>query len=325
MRQVRKILCLAAAATVLHAGGALAQGLAFVLNSAEDTVSILDSRLREEIARVPAGREPHHLMMTPDGRELIIANARSNDLIFVDPANGAETRRLRGIADPYQIGFSPDGRWFVSNSLRLDRVDIYDAKTFERKARIRGLSMPSHMSFSPDSKLVFVTLQGSGEVVAIETETGNVVWRTKVGPEVAGILTTDDGNFLYAGIMGSDYVAVVDWRAGGKLVNRIKTGKGAHNVFPWGDGRHVLVTNRMANSVSMIDTATHRVVRTFAVPGGPDCLAFAPDRKELWVTSRWAHKVQVVDTETFEVVREIPVGRSPHGIYLHTNAREPTT
>jgi YVTN family beta-propeller protein len=44
------------------------------------------------------------------------------------------------------------------------------------------------------------------------------------------------------------------------------------------------------------------------------------DGRELWVTTRWAKRVAVVDLAQRKVVRTIPVGRSPHGLYLHDRA-----
>ena len=53
------------------------------------------------------------------------------------------------------------------------------------------------------------------------------------------------------------------------------------------------------------------------MPGGPDCMDLAPDGKSLWVTSRWIMKVSVLDLDSGKVVKQYPVGRSPHGIYVH--------
>jgi YVTN family beta-propeller protein len=80
------------------------------------------------------------------------------------------------------------------------------------------------------------------------------------------------------------------------------------------------VSNRVANSVSIIDMNTLSLLETFAVPGGPDDMEVTADGKELWVTSRWAQKVTIVDLETRKVKQQIPVGRSPHGIYLRNHA-----
>jgi len=62
----------------------------------------------------PTGKEPHHLYLAPDEKSLIIANALSDSLPFVDPRTAEVQRTVRGILDPYQLRFSPDMQWFVT-------------------------------------------------------------------------------------------------------------------------------------------------------------------------------------------------------------------
>jgi YVTN family beta-propeller protein len=112
---------------------------------------------------------------------------------------------------------------------------------------------------------------------------------------------------------------VVDWRTQ-KTVKKISTGKGAHNFLAVGDGKRVFVSNRVSNTVNIIDQSTLAVVDTIPITGGPDCMEITKDGKQLWVTSRWAKKVTVVDLVTKKIVKEIPVGKSPHGIYFFTHA-----
>src|SRR5688572_1317373 len=45
-----------------------------VLNSEEASYSVLSRGMRSEIQRVPLGREPHHLVPSPDGKEVVIAS-----------------------------------------------------------------------------------------------------------------------------------------------------------------------------------------------------------------------------------------------------------
>src|SRR5689334_593927 len=101
---------------------------AIVLNSDEATISIVDRRTMTEIERIPVGREPHHLILTPDGRDLVVASTLTNELLFLDPVSGRERKRIRNILDPYQLGFSPDGKWFVTAAHRMNHVDVYEAK-----------------------------------------------------------------------------------------------------------------------------------------------------------------------------------------------------
>jgi YVTN family beta-propeller protein len=295
-----------------------------VLNSGEASVSLVDPVAGREVRRFEVGKEPHHLMRTPDGRTLIVGNAVSNDLHFLDPVTGEIQRRVRGIADPYQLGFSPDRQWFVTAALRLDRVDVYaiegegPQKAFRPVRQIRVPKAPSHLAFSADSQFVFVTLQDSHEVAAIRLADQTLAWKLKVGDLPAGIWMTPDDRHLLVGIMGRDFVEVIDWRAQ-RSVKRIPTGKGAHNFRPLGDARHVFVSNRVEGTVSVVDMLDLERRFDISVPNGPDCMELSADGTTLWVTQRWAKSVAVVDVPSRRVVRAIPVGKSPHGLF-HANA-----
>src|ERR1700761_3091065 len=96
-----------------------------VLNSGEATLSLIDEATRQVVGTVPTGKEPHHLMATPDNSSLIVANSVSNNLMFVDPKTGQVQRWVENIEDPYQIGFSPDRKWLITTGLRLDRPDTF--------------------------------------------------------------------------------------------------------------------------------------------------------------------------------------------------------
>ncbi len=247
MVDMRKFVLLAALCGALAGAPAVqAAGNVVILNSGEATISLIDPATYKVIETFPVGKEPHHLMATPDNKSLIVANSVSNNLVYLDPKTGRVQRWVENIQDPYQIGFSPDHKWFVTNGLRLDHIDIYktagdDLKLFKR---VPLGKMPSHMAFSADSKLVFITLQVSGELAAVDLTTGAVLWKMKVGESPAGLWFTPGDKYLLVGMTGADYVAVVDWRTQ-KVVKTIHTGKGAHNFRSLDDGRHVAVSNRV--------------------------------------------------------------------------------
>lgn len=308
------LLALALLTPALHAETAI------VLNSVDESVSFIDTRSYVETGRAPACKEPHHLMAMPDDSAVIVACAVSNELVFFDPHTGREQKRIKNISDPYQLGFSPDKTWFVANSLRLDRVDLYRASDFSLIARIPAEKTPSHMAFDKASQFVFITLQDSNEVLAIDLKTRQPAWKHPVGPTPAGIHMTLDDRYLLVGIMGADYVEVIDWRAR-RTIKRITTAKGAHNFLPRGDGRHVFVSNRtIKGSISLVDMQTLSLVESYDVPGGPDDMEIRADGKELWATARFARKVQVVNLEQKKISHSIRVGRSPHGVSFINHA-----
>jgi DNA-binding beta-propeller fold protein YncE len=293
-----------------------------VLNSGEATLSLIDETTRQVVGTVPTGKEPHHLMATPDNSSLIVANSVSNNLMFVDPKTGKVQRWVENIEDPYQIGFSPDKRWVVTTGLRLDRLDIYhyDGHDMTLASRLPLAVMPSHMAFSNDSKTVFVTLQVSGELAAVDLATQQVKWKMKVGKVPAGLWMTPGDKYLLVGMTGADYVAVVDWR-NQKIVKTIQTGNGAHNLRSLADGKHVAVSNRVASTISIIDedTLTNVGDITGLMPG-PDDMELSADKRYLWVTFRFAKHIGIIDLTTRKLIQTIAVGRSPHGIYFYDRA-----
>ncbi len=307
LRALAVLACLAAP------GVAQASGLAFVINSNDASLSLLNLDTHQEIRRIPMLREPHHMALTPDHRSLVVGDTTGNTLFFLDPSTGALQRRAV-ISDPYQLQYSPDGRYLTVAGLARAQIDIYDAATLKLLHRVPARSLPSHINYAPDSSAVFVSLQGTDRLMAIETATGRVMWDSKVGRTPAGVLW--DRGRLLVGIMGEAHFAVVD-PVDGHVERTVPTGRGAHTMFLTHDGKTLYATNRVDGTVTVIDPVSLDVLRTIQVPGGPDDMDFAPDGK-IWATLRFAQSVAVLDPATGAIER-ITVGRSPHGIWLNTH------
>lgn len=282
----------------------------YVLNSGDASISVVDVTTFQEVRRIPLLREAHHIVLTPDGRELVLGDSAANELIFLDPRSG-EIRRRERISNPYHLEFSPDGRFLVVASLRRDQIDIYDAASLTLLHRFRQRDKPSHVAFSPDSRWVFVTLQGTGQVSAVDLTNGSVAWIQDVGPEPAGIIW--NRGKLVIGLMGRQDFVTLD-PATREVRVAFQVGRGAHTAFPAPDGRTLYATSRVDSRIAEVDAETYEVRRVFDVPGGPDCLAFDPEGR-IFATLRWTGRMLAFDPRTGENA-QIRVGRSPHGIFV---------
>jgi YVTN family beta-propeller protein len=309
-RLARPVLALLLALMLALAPAARAD-LVYVINSGEATISVLDAATRLEVRRIQVLREPHHMVLTPDGTQLLIADSGGNEVFFVDPATG-EVLRLQRISNPYHLEFSPDGKYLVIASLRRDQVDILDATTLALVHRFRPGDKPSHVAFSPDSRMVYVTLQGDRSVAAFDLAARAHLWTQEVGPEPAGIIW--HRGKLLVGIMGSDHFVTLDPETR-EVARAFTVARGAHTVFPSPDGRSLFATSRVDSRLVEVDPVTFALRRSWAVPGGPDCLSFDPEGR-IWMTLRWIGRIAILDParEGWETVR---VGRSPHGIFFH--------
>jgi DNA-binding beta-propeller fold protein YncE len=309
-------LVLAALAMVLGIGVARADTV-IVLNSEDASYSVISRSQRAELTRLPVGREPHHLIASPDAKEILIGSTATNELLVLDSKTGERRRVVRDIVDPYHLGFSPDGKWFVTAAYRLDHIDIFHADGFKLASRIFIDGLPSHMTFDSGSKMVFVTLQQTGKVVAIDLATQAIKWNAFVGNAPAGILMLPDNKRILVALTGEDGFVRLD-AENGRTLGRLTTGKGAHQFWPKGDGRHFFLSNRIEGTVSLLDTKEPdvKIVGTARVPGGPDCMDITPDGKELWVTQRFLRRVAIVDVATMKMVGHVNVGKSPHGVFI---------
>ncbi len=90
--------------------------------------------------------------------------------------------------------------------------------------------------------------------------------------------------------------------------------KGQINVHGLGvspDGKTLAVISTGSNGVTLIETATNRVLGTVYVGRNPHEGFFTPDGRELWVTVRGEDHVAVIDPRAMKVVRTIVTAPGP--------------
>ncbi len=295
----------------------------FVLNSLDANISVIDPQSWVVFKTIPTGKEPHHLYLTPDEKSVIVANAAGDSLTFIDPRNAEVQRVVRQIIDPYHLRFSPDMKWLVTVANRLNHIDLYrwDGQTPTLVKRLASGKTPSHIWIDSKSTTVYTSMQDSNELVAVDLLTQAIKWRVPTGPLPADVFGTPDDRHLLVANTGGFDVQVFDISVNpARWVKNIRTGEGAHAFRAVGDGRHVLLSNRVADTISRIDYQRLEVVGEFKAPGGPDCMEVTPDGK-LLVSSRWIKRMTVIDLASGRVERQVKVGKSPHGIWTLNHSK----
>ncbi|MGH7546120.1 MAG: YncE family protein [Gemmatimonadota bacterium] len=247
-----------------------------VTNKAENTVSFVDPATRAELARVPSGRSPHEIAVTPEGRWAFVANYGESSLTVVD------VRAMRA-----------DGR-----------VDLGPH------------SRPHGIVVAPDGRTVWVTTEGSRHVVAVDVATRRVARAIETGQQVTHMLAlASSRGKLYTANLGSGTATVIDLAAG-TVLRHIPTGAGAEGIAVTPDERWVLVTNREAGTLSVIDAETDQVVHEAAAGEFPIRVEVTPDGRRALVSDARAREVLEFHVGTWEVHRRLAVGAFPVGIEI---------
>jgi len=104
--------------------------------------------------------------------------------------------------------------------------------------------------------------------------------------------------------------------------SNIYSADAAGNLSPTvrGDLPLVYVPNDISNTVSEIDPATYRVVRTFAVGRLPQHVVPSYDLHTLWVTSEYGNSLTPIDPTTGLPGQPVPVA-DPYNLYFTPDGR----
>ncbi|HKN57359.1 MAG TPA: hypothetical protein VJV97_00805 [Gemmatimonadaceae bacterium] len=332
--------------------------MVYVPNSRGGTVTEIDPRTYQVVRTFSTGRVPQHVVPSYDLSTLWVANNASNSLTPIDPVTGKEGKSVR-VDDPYNMYFTPDGKFALVIAEARRRIDFRDPHdmTLVKSLRVecKGLD---HVEFTADNRYAIATCEFSGQLVKIDLASQTVAgyltldpdkwsnfiprqisrfWsrRRRANASMAALMnvpsmpqdirSSADGSKFFVADMKEDGVFVIDPQKF-ERIGFVKTGKGAHGIYPSRDGRDLYVTNRGWNtiaggrhgpgSISVLDPNNNEVTATWPIPGGgsPDMGNVTADGKELWVSGRYDDEVYVFDTSTGKLTHRIPVGREPHGL-----------
>src|SRR5206468_7840273 len=99
------------------------------------------------------------------------------------------------------------------------------------------------------------------------------------------------------------------------VIGEIRTGRGAHGLYVSRDAKQLYVTNRQADSVSVLDADTGAPVTVWPIPhGSPDMGGVTADGSQLWLSGRYNSEVYVLSTADGHLLARIPVAKGPHGL-----------
>ncbi|HJZ62086.1 MAG TPA: YncE family protein [Miltoncostaeaceae bacterium] len=289
----------------------------YVPNSASDTVDVIDSRTYRVIGHFPVGGLPQHVVPSWDLRTLYVTNDAGNSLTPIDPSTGRRRGRPIRVNDPYNLYFTPDGRYAIVVAERNARLDFRDPHTMRL---IRSVRVPcrgvDHMDFTADGHALLASCEFSGRLVSVDTRrlrvTGTVALPGGGMPQ--DVKLSPDGSRFYVADMMAGGVWKVD-AATRRVLGFVRTGAGAHGLYPSRDARRLYVSNRGAGTVSVLSFATGRVVATWRIPGGsPDMGGVSADGRVLWLSGRYDGEVYAIDTRTGRLIARIRVGSGPHGV-----------
>jgi len=293
--------------------------LVYVPNSGSNTVDVIDQRTYKIIDHFSVGREPQHVVPAYDLTTLYVNEDNSSSLTPIDPRTGRRTGKHISVPDPYNLYFTPDGKYAMVMAEARREIIFADPHTFAVKhvLHVPGCAGVNHADFSLDGRYFIATCEFNGSLIKVDTQRQRLVGTLRLGAHYMpqDIKVAPDGSVWYV----ADMIAGGTWLIDGKTFRKIgfvRTGRGAHGLYPSRDSKTLYVSNRNAGSISLIDFGTRAVRKTWHIPGGgsPDMGGINAAGTVLWLSGRYNSVVYAIRTSDGHLLAKIPVGFQPHGL-----------
>lgn len=311
------------AAIVTLSAPATAQTLP-IGNKGEDTLSFVDLKSGREIKRVPTGKMPHEIAISPDGRQAAVVAYGGNTIDLFDVAG---MRRI-DIIDlgtnlrPHGLVWLSDGR-LIATAEGSDTIVVVRAAAAGDGPRVRSLptgGKGSHMVVvGPHRRIAYVANMRSGTISVIDIDGRSATETIAVGGTPEGIALSPDGRQLWVADLNGERVQVFDTRSRRKL-GEAATGKNPIRVVVAPNGRRAYVSNVGTGTLSAYDAAAIKAADSIMISGKPEAgqvtILISANGQRLYAAETGANQVAEVDLATGKVLRRLPAGKNGDGLAI---------
>jgi YVTN family beta-propeller protein len=140
----------------------------------------------ETVVKVGNGSEGFDV--SPDGKEIWVANAQEGTISVINVASKAVTETVAAnVPSANRLKFTPDGRKVLVSGLRMPDVVVLDAATHKEIKRIPAGHGAAGIQMQPDGSRAFVACSPDNYIVVIDLKSLQVASRLEVGPEPDGL------------------------------------------------------------------------------------------------------------------------------------------
>ncbi len=287
----------------LPTGVATTDSTAYVTNSSDNTLSVVDLASGSVTATIPVGSFPNAVALNTTGTTAYVANFKGNSLSIVNLTTDA--------AQTVPVGSHPDGVIQVGSlvyvaNLTSGTISVVDPSTASVTGTITlpGTSPePSEMASSSDGHTLYVN-----DVRYSRTDVVDLV----PGPPAAESTGLTVGTYpAYIAVHGTTgYVANATAQGATpgsvsvlNLATKTVTATISVGAHPYGIAAvpslsEVLVANSGDNNMNVIDTTNNTVLATATLGTTPDAVAVTPNQRTAIISNEGDNTVTIVRVNT---------------------------
>lgn len=290
------LLLLGFAAAVAQAAGAMRL---YVSDETGGNVVIIDPQAGSVLAKIPVGKRPRGIEVSPDHTRVYVALTGS-------PMAGPNVDESK--LPP------PDHRY--------DGIGVVDVRSQRLLTTYRSGIDPETFALSHDGRTLYVSNEDSGQLSAVDLASGKLTTTIEVGKEPEGVAVSADDRIVYVTCETSNAVYVVDAKAM-KVIGQFPTQKRPRALYLPRARHEGYVTDEFGATLTVFSTENYSVLRTLPL-GDPKVVRpmgiGSHDDRTLYVTTGRYGALLEVDAASGKILRSIDkVGTRPWGLALSSD------
>ncbi len=158
----------------------------YVANIGSRSVSVVHLE-RGSVSRVETGDGPEGIDVSPDGREVWVANRSGGDIAVLETRTDSVVARLPAGRFPIRVKFTPDGERVLVSDARGDEVLVFAARERAVQARIPTGRAPIGILVEPGGRSAWVAQTEADRVSRIDLARLAVASHATAGREPDGL------------------------------------------------------------------------------------------------------------------------------------------
>ena len=171
-----------------------------VVNTGDDSVSLVDLATLREVKRFEVGRSPYGVAVTRDGKTVAVGVEGEGKVKFYDVKGFAFKAEVPiGPMHHDHIVLSPDGSQILVANYHSDSVVLIDPVAMKEIGRIEGASAPHVVKYGPSKKRAFVTCKKITGIAIIDPARRTLVKFHPINVNPRSLTFSPDGTKVYFG------------------------------------------------------------------------------------------------------------------------------
>jgi YVTN family beta-propeller protein len=294
-----------------------------VLDKDDSKLAIVDPASLKVVGRVPAGDDPHEVVVSDDGTLAFVSNygafgkpLHTISVIDLVHQQALPAIDLGALVAPHGMDAANGKIYFTAEMSKvIGRIDPASRQV----EWVLGLGQNrTHMvKVSGNGDAIYTSNVMSDSISVIEKDANAQGWRETVvpvgkGPE--GFDVSPDGKELWAANSHDGTVSVVDL-ASKKVAQVLKVPTQFANRLKFTpDGRMVLISDLGTGDLVFLDAKARKEIKRISVGKGCAGIQMVPDGSRAFVAVSRDNKIAVVDLKSLAVTAEFSTGKGPDGM-----------